>query len=271
MKRFVAAGLVCVCALTVILYIIDVCINRNDANINPHSNLYFQNNMLIFGTTKGDICTKNITTGKVVTVAKEKTLISACQYILCRFNNYLQVINYQGDICYKYNLRNVLYGEVHNNILYYIQEDGYLKTINLDTGEKQKINTIKTSAFKIYNNVLYYEHEKNSICSYDLNTHKTKSIFFGRYCLYFFVADDYLFLSDYRKNNCIIVLDLDGNVIKETKIRTINFCVKDKKIYYIKPFNEDGPLSFEEYIDNLELIEETIILGRMGTHIFCQQ
>lgn len=171
----------------------------------------------------------------------------------------MQVINGDGDVCYVCDVGNVVYAEVYDDNLYYIMQDGCLHVLNLDTGEKKRIDGVKTSVFTIRNDIVYYEYENHSIYTYSLKTGETKELFVGRYCFYFCVTDDCLFVSDYKRDNCVTVIDLDGNIIKETDIKTISFCVQDKIVYYMPLFNENGEISVDEYANSLKQIKQAEI------------
>lgn len=207
------------------------------------SQIYYKSGNIIYNSVDGDICSINIELDTPKIIIKNRNLISAYDYILCKDNGVTEIVNYSGEsIDLKLDI-DIIYGEVHNDYIYYIERHlnkiPTLCKMNILTNEKTEFPHIKTLAFHIEDDKIYYEFD-NSIFEYNSSNLTTKKIYTGQYCYFFSIEDGKVFLSNYTNDNKLLLID--NNIYKELNIKSTQFCVYENTLYYIEhifEYNQD--------------------------------
>ncbi len=222
-----------------------------DSNVSTSTQLCYGGNSVLYNSVDGDIYIQNVNNNEIKRLIKNKRLISSFEYILCSNDTSIDIYDYNGILYKRISDLYISYGEVHNNVLYYInssdsQNPSSIIMKDLNTGQSKEIESIRTTKFTISNECIYYENNKNSIYKFNLLTGENIEIYSGRYCFYFCVDDGDLYLSDYSKNNSIIVVYKDGTN-KHFDINSIQFCIANDLLYYIEYIPQDN-----NYNDNIK-------------------
>ena len=209
------------------------------------SALFYADNKILYNNISGDICAYDAEKDTYETLLKNKTLIFADKdYILCKNADTVYIYNISDlSLCDFFGNVNITYGEIHKNILYFVDENKRFYKAKLGSTARICRNDIKTEHFRIYNDTIYYE-SNNHIYSCDIYGEEKKEIYSGLYGYFFDIDGDFLYLSDYSQDGLIIAVDTKtGNIEKTYGISATQFCVNNKKIYYVDYISETQYIS----------------------------
>ncbi len=135
---------------------------------------------------------------------------------------------------------------VCNETIFYTNknDNNYIYSFNIQSGDNVLLLSESSEKISANKDYIFYEKDKNAVYRYDRITGESEKIFDGQYCFFFTCDDDYVYLSDYRRNNKITQINIST---KEPEalydISALYFCILHDKLYY------------SPYSPNMEFIE----------------
>ena len=228
---------------------ISIPVNKSELNADIYDGKRFivENDNIYCSNSMGTLITYNTKTARYVPLMSDLSLTDMNdKYIIGYDHDHrLTLVNRINNITKTIDIKakKVI---ILDNYIYYIDSDSlYLCSYNILTGnETVIINRQIDNGMAANSEYLFYSLKENNsattgskIYRYNLKTGQTELFYNGRYCYYYKVFNDALYLFDYEEHRLISV-DLFDRHKKLYPIVSLNFYVSGNDVYY-QPFLEE--------------------------------
>lgn len=232
-----------ICALIFICGCYNLSIGKKSNHISEKSKFFADDQYIYYTNCNGDLYKYALEDNSNQKILKDFYLSAFNEKYFVSYNeNTIKAYNRNNEQLFEINNIKTQSMDILDNKLFYVNErdNNYIYVIDLDSKINKLFLKQATNNISVNNKYLFYENNANSIYKYSFIEKNNELFFEGTYCFYFNCDDKYVYLSDYQNNNCITKIDINTKNIEKYNIKSCDFYLYKKYIYYISLIDENN-------------------------------